>query len=400
MAGPLQGVKIVDLTTVLMGPYASQILGDMGADVIKVEPPGGDSVRGIPPFRHAGMGGVFLHCNRSKRSITLDLKQAEGRDVLLDLVRDADVFLYNVRPQAMERLGLGAETLHAINPGLIYVGVFGYGRDGPYASKPAYDDLIQGAAGIPALFLMAGATEPRYVPTAIADRTVGLHAVNAILGALYHKQRTGEGQTIDVPMFETMASMVLGDHIGGASFVPRDGALGYPRLIAPHRRPYATKDGHVCALIYNDKQWRSFFRLLGREDELDRDPRFANMDSRTRHINELYAWVAEILATRTTAEWLNILEEADIPVMPMHSLDTLLEDEHLRAIGFFEEIDHPTEGRIRTIGVPSRWSRTQPRASRLAPRAGEQSVGILRQLGYAEDKIQRLLAAHAVQAPD
>ncbi|MGH8796119.1 MAG: CoA transferase [Caldimonas sp.] len=311
MSGPLAGVRIVDMTTVLMGPYATQILGDMGADVIKVEPPRGDGSRDLGPMRNPGMGPLFMHANRSKRSIVLDLKKKAGLRALLRLAKNADVLIYNVRPQAMARLGLSYEEVAAVNPRIVYVGTYGFGQSGPYAARPAYDDLIQGAAGLPSLAVRAGAEMPRYVPCTIADRTVGLNAVNAIAAALYYRERSGEGQAIGIPMFETMAQFVLGDHLGGRTFEPPLGPTGYARLLAQERRPYATKDGYLCALVYNDKQWKSFFALIGRPEVLESDPRFADLGSRSEHIDELYRLVAETLATRTTAEWLVALDRAE-----------------------------------------------------------------------------------------
>ena len=398
-AGPLSGVRVIDLTTVLMGPFATQILGDFGADVIKVEPPGGgDGVRGVGPRRNAGMAAIFLHANRSKRSIVLDLKQPAGREALLRLAAGADVLIYNVRPQAMARLGLSYEQVAAVNPKIIYVGAFGYGQRGPYAAKPAYDDLIQGAVGIPALSEAAGG-EPRYAPSPLADRIVGLAAVNAVTSALYWRERTGEGQAIEVPMFETMAQFILADHLCGQSYEPPIGPAGYARVLNPHRRPYATQDGYLCVLPYNDRHWRDFFRLAGRGDLFDSDPRFASIDRRTEHIHELYQMLAEIMTTRTTAQWLELLEAADIPVTPMNDIDSLIADPHLQAVGFLEEIEHPTEGRMRSIGIPSTWSRSQPRVRRQAPRAGADGREILAEAGYSPSEIDSLLAADITSFP-
>ncbi len=284
-SGPLAGVRIVDLTSVVMGPFATQIMADLGADVIKVEPPEGDVLRQIAPMRHPGMGHIFLHHNRNKRSIVLDLKQPAGREALLRLVRGADVLIYNVRPQAMRRLKLAYEDVAAVNPRIIYVGAYGYSQGGPYEAQPAYDDLIQGIAGLPAIFADAGADRPRYVPTAISDRITGLAAVNAVTSALFCRERTGKGQSVEVPMFETVAQMVLGDHLCGRTFDPPAEPLRYERMLAPHRAPYATKDGYVCLLVYNDKHWRSFFRLIGREELFDSDPRFSSQEARSRKIN-------------------------------------------------------------------------------------------------------------------
>lgn len=392
MPGPLEGVRVIDLTTVLMGPYATVMLGDMGADIIKVEPPQGDLIRSLGPGRHADMGPLFLHANRSKRSIVLDLKQPAGREALLRLARDADMLFYNVRPAAMARLGLAYEDVKAVNPGIIYAGVFGYGQDGPYAARPAYDDLIQGASCLPTLYQLAGGHEPRYVPLTMADRVVGLTALSNLIAALYHRQRTGQGQRIDIPMFETMAQFVLGDHMGGRAFEPPIGKPGYARLLAAARKPYRTSDGYVCVLIYNDKQWRSFFNAIGETGKLEKDPRFADLASRTKHIDELYAEIAETIAGRSTAAWLKLLHDADIPAMPMHDLDSIFDDPHLNATGFFQFVEHPTEGTLRTMRFPASWSETQPEATRHTPRQGEHSSEILREAGYSEAEIARLRA--------
>jgi crotonobetainyl-CoA:carnitine CoA-transferase CaiB-like acyl-CoA transferase len=377
ISGPLDGLRVLDISSVLMGPYASQLLAEFGADVIKVESPEGDIVRQIGRARHPGMSGLFLTVNRGKRSIVLDLKSSADKELLLLLAKTCDVFLYNVRPQAMARLGLSYDSIAAVNPSIVYVGVFGYGEDGPYAGKPAYDDLIQGAAGAASLFALTGrGDEPHYIPLAIADRFVGVHAVNCILAALRHKDRTGQGQRVDVPMFETMVSLVLGDHMAGLTFDPPLDEGGYARLLAPDRKPQRTRDGHICALIYNDKQWKRFYAALGRDDA-QTDPRLKNHGTRTTHIREIYADLAKIFATKTTAEWMDLLTKADIPVMPLHNLHSLLEDEHLNKSGFLSKAEHPTEGSVRTMRIPSTWSATPPKTPRPAPRLGEHGEEIL-----------------------
>jgi crotonobetainyl-CoA:carnitine CoA-transferase CaiB-like acyl-CoA transferase len=399
MSGPLSGVRIVDMTTVVMGPFATQILADLGADVIKVEAPEGDVLRHIAPMRHAGMGHIFLHHNRNKRSIVLDLKQAAGRDALLRLARDADVLIYNVRPQAMQRLRLAYEDVRAVNPRIIYVGAYGYGQDGRYAAQPAYDDLIQGMVALPSTLAAAGAERPRFVPTAIADRITGLAAVNAVSSALFHRERSGRGQAVEVPMFETLAQLVLSDHMGGRTFDPPEGPAGYGRMLAPHRAPYATSDGYVCVLIYNDKHWRKFFSLIGRAEMFDADPRFSSHEARSRHIAEAYAFVAEQMRTRTSAEWLQLLREADIPVTPLNSLDDLIDDPHLAEAGFFTITEHPTEGRLRAMAPTGKWSDSVPGELRPAPRLGEHSAEILREAGYGEDEIHALIAGGITSVP-
>ncbi len=398
-SGPLAGVRIVDLSNMLMAPYATQILGDMGADVIKIEAPEGDPVRGIGPLRNPGMGAIFLNVNRSKRSLVLDLKTEQALLVVADLLKLADVVVTNLRPQSMARLGLDYDTVCRINPRLIYASLFGYGQTGPYAARPAFDDLIQGAVAVPWLSHMADGSEPRYVPTAIVDRGVALWAVGQITAALFHQGRTGRGQKIEIPMFEMMASFVLGDHLAGHTFEPPIGALGYPRMLNPDRRPCRTLDGFICVMIYTDRHWRSFFRALGQEEEFDRDPRYASMTARTENIVALYRELAELLTTRTTAQWLDLFYRADIPAMPLHNPDTLLADPHLEATGFFTFADHPSEGRLRQMAYPSTWSDSQPGGTRPVPRLGEHSVEVLRECGYSNERIANLIDSGVTAIP-
>ncbi len=396
--GPLAGVRVLDLTTVVMGPYATQILGDMGADIVKVESPAGDNMRWVGPAKNPGMGHIYLHANRNKRSLVLDLKQAEGREAVLKLAAVSDVLVYNVRPAAMARLGLSYDEVKAANPKIIYVGAFGFSEDGPYAGRPAYDDLIQGAAGVPALSLAQGSEVPRYAPVLLGDRSVGLQAVIAITAALFHAERTGIGQAVEVTMFESLSQFVLGDHMGGKTFEPPLGPPGYARLLAPHRRPYATRDGYLCVLIYNDKQWERFFEMIGRRDLLA-DARFCDHSSRAAHITGVYEFVAEVMKTRTTSDWMRALDEGDIPATPMHTLDSLIDDAHLNAIGFFPEYDHPTEGRIRMTAPVGKWSETPPSIRTLAGRLGEHSREVLGELGYSVTEIDALVAKKITAVP-
>jgi crotonobetainyl-CoA:carnitine CoA-transferase CaiB-like acyl-CoA transferase len=395
--GPLAGVRVLDLTSVLMGPFATQLLGDMGADVVKVESPSGDTSRGIGPMRNPGMGAGFLHVNRNKRSVCIDLKNPAGREVLLDLAKGADILVYNVRPAAMRRLKLGYEDLVAVNPKIIYAGVVGYGQTGPYAALPAYDDLIQGVAGVPSLLATVSDGVPRYVPMAFVDRTVGLAAVNAITAALYQRERTGRGQSIEVPMFETMVPFVMGEHMAGQTFVPPLGPAGYPRLLAPERRPYQTSDGHVCALVYTDRQWRSFYEITGRGPAYDSDPRVVDIGVRTRHIGELCADNARHFITDTTANWLRRLNEVDIPCMPLNTLESLPTDPQLLASGFFETVDHPSEGRIVQMRLPATTSEPARSTMLPAPRLGEHTREILSEIGLDAARIDALAAAGAVR---
>jgi crotonobetainyl-CoA:carnitine CoA-transferase CaiB-like acyl-CoA transferase len=397
-AGPLAGVKIIDLTSVMMGPFATMLLGDYGADVIKVESPDGDVMRHAAPMRSPRMGAMYLQGNRNKRSIVLDLKKAGGRAALLRLSADADVFVHNVRPLAMARLKLGADDLLAVNPRLVYASLHGFGEKGPYAGRPAYDDLIQGLTALPSLTgKITG--EPRYSPATMADRIVGLNATHAILAALFHRERTGEGQAIEIAMFETMAQFVLGDHMAGRSFEPPIGPPGYSRLLSPDRRPYRTSDGYICALVYSDKQWNAFFRAIGQEDASARDPRLNSISARTRNYDFVYDWFSQMMKTRTTAEWLTFFEEADIPHAPLHDLDSLIDDPHLAAVGLIQSVEHPTEGTLRVAGPAATWSKTPPSIRQYPPGLGEHGEEILREAGFSEGEIEALSQEGALVNP-
>ena len=368
--GPLSGVRVIDLTTVAMGPYATQILGDMGADVIKVESPEGDVFRHAAPARNPGMGAAYLNLNRNKRSVVLDLKQPGDREKLLKLAKDADVFVYNVRPQSMRKLGLDYESLARINPRLIYCGTYGFSERGPYAGQPAFDDIIQAMSGIAALQGHNGDAGPEYVNTIIADKAAGLTAAYAISMALYERERSGLGQAIEVPMFETIVSFTLLEHMAGATFVPKEHAMGYERVLSPNRKPYRTKDGYIGLLPYTTAQWQRFFAAAG-ETALASDARVTDAATRSRNINFLYAELARIVATRTTTEWVEALKDADIPMTPVRSPEELLEDPHLAALDFFHRSTHPSEGELRTIGIPVTFSRTPGSIRSLSPKLGE-----------------------------
>lgn len=392
---PLIGIRILDITSVMMGPYAARILGDMGADVIKIEPPTGDTVRGVGPSHGKGMGPFYMHANRNKRSLAIDLKHSTGKDAANRLVRSADVLLYNVRPQAMERLGLGYERLRELNPGLIYAGAYGFGQAGPYAKRPAFDDLIQGLAGIPSLIALSGDGTPRYIPLAIMDRYVGVHVVGAVMGALFHKLRTGQGQSIEIPMFETAAELVLGDHLMGNTFEPHLGPPGYARSLSRDRHPFETRDGYVCVMVYTDEQWRSFFRFTGRE-ELINDPRYATMSARTIHSNELNQMLKSTMHARTTQEWLDAFERLDIPATRLHDLQSIQQDPHLQAVNFFEWLDHPSEGRVCSMRPPTSWSETPPSVRLPAPRIGEHSRELLKEVGFTDSEVDEMAKAGVV----
>jgi crotonobetainyl-CoA:carnitine CoA-transferase CaiB-like acyl-CoA transferase len=372
----LSGVRILDLTTVVMGPFATQILGDMGADVVKVESESGDSMRWIGPWRHPGMGPLFLQANRNKRSVVLDLKSATGKQSLIDLANRADVLVSNVRPQALQRLGLDYDSIRAGNKRIIYCSAVGYGSGGPDAGKAVYDDLMQAASGIAGLFRAVDGA-PRYAPVNICDRVVGLYVVNAITSALYRRAVTGEGQAIEVPMFETMAQFVLADHMGGGAFKPPLGEMGYKRLLSRTRGPYSTSDGHISLVVYTDRHWRDFTQLVGCPDLIATDERFRSQESRTRNAEEIGRFLAAQLPARGNAEWLKVLHEIDIPACPVNSIGDLFDDPHLKAVNFFEEMDHPTEGKVVVCRPPVQFSASPASIRRLAPNLGEHTDEVL-----------------------
>lgn len=396
MSGPLAGVKVLDLTSNFMGPYASLLLADMGADVCKVEAPEGDTTRGVGPCRNKGMSAIFLHLNRNKRSSVLDLKHPDALAALKQMLKAADVLIYSLRPKTMAKLVLGYDDLRALNPRLIYCGAFGFGQRGPYADRPAYDDLIQAGVGMPVLQARRTGA-PDYVATAIADRVVGMALCNAVSMALYHRERTGRGQAVEVPMFETFAHFVMGDHLYGHTFVPPLEDWGYARMMNPQRRPYRTLDGYIGVQVYNDKHWTRFFDVSG-HSEMKADPRFADIHGRTQHIAELYDFLAQTFETRTTAEWVALLTEADIPIIEMNTPQTLLTNPHMQAVGFFREEMHPSEGPTLGLGIAQTWSEAQPEVRLPAPRLGEHTADVLRDYGLPPDQVQALLASGAARA--
>jgi crotonobetainyl-CoA:carnitine CoA-transferase CaiB-like acyl-CoA transferase len=395
--GPLQGIRVLDLTTVMLGPFATQIFGEMGADVIKIEAPGGDIGRWTGVGKSAGMSAAHMMKGRNKRSVILDLKKPEAREPLQRLVETADVFVHNIRPEAAKRLSIDYDAIANWKSDIIYAAATGYGEAGPYVDKPAYDDLIQGASGLAALSGAVTGT-PRYGPSVLADKTVGLYLTYAITMALFHRERTGEGQRVHVPMYEAFTSFVMNEHMQGHAYEPPIGPPGYQRLLTPHRRPYPTADGHVCVLPYNNKHWQRFFELTG-QPELSEDERFADQPSRSKNIDALYEIVGETMIGRTSAEWLEVLSAADIPVMPMNTPEDLFECPHLEGVGMFPEVDHPTEGRIRHIKVPVHFSKTPGGYYRHAEQPGQSTEAVLSEVGYTPDDISALSEAGAIGKP-
>ncbi|MCV7435294.1 CaiB/BaiF CoA transferase family protein [Mycolicibacterium bacteremicum] len=373
--GPLEGVRVIDVTSVVMGPYCTQIMADMGADVIKIEPPEGDITRNVAVGPSPGMNGVFVNVNRGKRSVVLDLRSEEGAAALRALIATADVFIHSMRAKAIARLGFDYVSVAAINPNIIYTNCYGYSRRGPDADRPAYDDTIQAECGLPAAQrqLTGDAT---YVATIMADKVTGLTALYATMMALFHRERTGEGQEVEVSMFETMASFMLVEHANGAMFDPPLGPAVYPRTVAPNRRPYATKDGHVAALIYNDKHWKAFIDAVRPAWDT---PEYATLALRAKQIDTVYGLVAQTMLERTTAEWLALFAELEIPATPINSLDALFDSPQLNAVGLFETVQTP-DGPVRFPGVPTWFSRTPGRVRGPAPRLGADTEAVLGEL--------------------
>ena len=398
MSGPLSGLKVLELTSVVLGPWAAQIIADMGADVIKIEAPFGDSNRQLGASKNPGMAALYLSNNRNKRSLVLDLKQESARDALLAIVKDCDVFLHNNRPQVMTKLRLEYEDIKSVNENIIYCGTYGYSKDGPYGEKGALDDSIQAVSGVAALNeLVLG--EPRYLPTVVADKTTAITVVYSILAALFHRERSGVGQEIEVPMFETMVSFVMAEHIWGEVFEPKLGEAGYTRLMSHHRKPYKTKDGYIAVLPYMNNHWKTFCEKAEREDLIE-DERFKDLSSRVKNIDDTYSETGKILATKTTQEWLDIFAETKVPVIVVNSLEDLFHDPHLEAVDFWKSFDHPTEGQLKMPGFPSKFSKTPASIRKHAPKLGEHSKEILAEAGIDEETINKMLDSKATLISD
>jgi crotonobetainyl-CoA:carnitine CoA-transferase CaiB-like acyl-CoA transferase len=393
--GPLAGIRVIDCTSILFGPYCTQLLGDMGADVIKVEGPEGDTIRDAGTGRSPGMSGVFVNTNRNKRSIVVDMKTAESKAIMADLLKTADVFVSNIRRKGLGRLGLDHESLRESHPRLIHCSATGYGRGGPYEDKPAFDDTIQAISGLASL-QTAFCGEPRYVASAVADKISGLTLALAIVAAIRHRDVTGETQQVEVSMFETMVAFNMLEHLSGLAFDPPTGPAVYPRTVSPHRRPYRTADGYLAVMPYNDGHWQRFFKLIG-QPKLASDPRFESMSSRTKNVDALYGMVADEMRKHSTAYWQQALLEQDIPVVPVKKPEELLTDEHLLARGFIQRVQHPTEGGMVTMASPMELSVSPLSVNRLAPNLGEHTEEILEGLGYGRARIDALIEGGSIQ---
>ncbi len=386
----LGGIRILDLTSVVFGPYASQILADYGADVLKIESPEGDSTRNTGPRIEEGLSAIFLGVNRNKKSVCLNLKDAAAREALLKLVDTADVFMHSVRPQKMAALGLDPDTLRARNPRLIYAGLHGFGNGGAYAGRPAYDDIIQGLSGVADIMTVQSGT-PRYLPTIAADKTCGVAAAHAILAALFQRERTGAGQFIEIPMYETMTSFVLVEHLYGHHLPGKSNEIGYPRVLTEWRKPYQTSDGHVCMMPYTDKHWRTFFTETGHPERAT-DERFTSISMRTRHIATLYELAGQIVAAQPTHFWLDFCDTHQIPAAAANRLEDLESDPHLTSVDFFNDIKDEAGNTYRFTRNPVRMENSQVPPA-MPPRLGQHTREELLKAGLSAESVEALMTA-------
>jgi crotonobetainyl-CoA:carnitine CoA-transferase CaiB-like acyl-CoA transferase len=383
--GPLAGVRVIDLTSVVLGPMCTQVLADFGADVIKIEAPEGDMMRSNGVSKHAGMSSIYLALNRNKRSVMLDLKSEAGRHALNQLIQRADVLVHNMRVGAIERLGFGYEAVRASNPGIVYCAATGFGQDGPDRDKPAFDDIIQASCGLVGINAMEH-DEPDYTGSLIADKTTGLAVANAVLAAMVCKARHGIGQYVEVPMLETMTAFMLTEHMGGMTFADHPQPAGYARLLKGGRKPWRTADGWISMLPYTERHWTTFFTLADRADLITAYD-ITSRAARNSNIKVVYAELRKIILTKTTAQWLAICAEIDVPCAPIYALDALPSHPHLQAVGLFEEVQHPTEGAIRQIRPTARFAATPVRVRRPAPVLGEHTGEVLNEAGLTQDQI-------------
>ncbi|MEO1190884.1 MAG: CoA transferase [Pseudomonadota bacterium] len=390
MTLPLDSVRVLDLTTTIFGPYATQMLGDLGADVIKIEAPAGDPVRQVGPARNPGMGALFLGANRNKRGIVLDLKQEAHKQALWALIETADIFVHNMRAAKIEELGFGPRALLARRPDLVYAGLHGYGEAGLYADRPAYDDVIQGEAGIADLFRRRDGA-PALMPSISVDKGAATLAVGGILAAYIKRLRSGQGGFVEIPMFEAMVAFTFVEHQYGGIFQPPLSDYGYPRMLSAFRRPHRTADGYLCMLAYTDKQWALFWSLTSRP-ELAKDERFATMAARSAHIGAVYEEAGKELALRSTDAWLELLKRHDIPAGAAKTLEEVREDPHLNAVGFFRSFAHETEGALEMPDMPYRFDQTPLPVRHGQPRLGDDTEAVLTEAGLDETAIAEILA--------
>lgn len=387
-SGPLAGIKIVDMSSVVLGPFSTLIFGDLGAEVIKIE--AGQKGKAGDTMRYAGasptgdLGPIYTALNRNKKSVQLDARTPKGKQAMLALLKDADVFFHNVRLAGMGRLGLDYESVKAINPDIVYVHCAGFGMGGPYEHRQAYDDLIQGASGFASLSSMRDGSAPSYAPSLVADKTVGLFAAYATLAALLHRERTGRGQFVQVPMMESFTFFNMVENLYGETFLPGNGKLAYTRSINANRKPYKTKDGYIGLVPYSDEQWERFFEMGGREGVFE-DPRFSTYAARTENTTELYAIIGEVALTKTTEEWLQLLDDANIPAMKFNEMTDVLTDPHLVGVDFFQTREHKDAGPYRAMKHPVLFSETPAEIALDPPTLGADTEAVLASLGLGED---------------
>ncbi|WP_170378725.1 CaiB/BaiF CoA transferase family protein [Ruegeria atlantica] len=394
---PLRSIKVLDLSSVLMGPYATLQMADMGAEVIKIEPLRGEVLRHYHPYKNPGMNGVFMNLYRNKKSVAIDLKHPDGNEAFRRLVTQADVVVHNFRPSVAERLNIAYSQLAEINPGLVYCQAYGFGSDGPYGEKPAYDDLIQAASGLTSMYQRVRGDQ-EYVPSMVSDKTVGLMITNAVLGALVAREKSGKGCEIEVPMFESMVSFNLMENQNGQVFEPPIGEFGWTRTLSTERKPFKTKDGFACLLPYSDQNWRDFLTEIGSGDLMD-DVKYSRLPERVRHIDDLYALVREAAPTKTTSEWIKFCDDRAIPAVAVNDLPDLWSNEHLLAVDFFQTMQHPTEGEYKTWRSPFRFGDTYPVGHKPAPTLSQDTVTVLSSAGYTLEEIELLAGSEAILLP-
>lgn len=387
--GPLSGVKVIDISNVVFGPFGSQILGDLGADVIKIENGSGDMMRYAGQSHVKGLGPIYLNLNRNKRALNMDLSQDDSKAVLVELIKGADVFFHNVRAAGIKRLGFDYETVKKINPSIVYVHCCGYGSDGVHEGRQAYDDLIQAASGMAGLLPLSGMDAPKYLPSLLVDKTAGLYSAYATIAALFHRERSGEGQFIEVPMLEVATHFNMVENLYGQTFEPQMGKVAYSRSINPRRKPYKSKDGYIAILPYSDEQWETFFKLGGRPGVF-KDPRFSTYEERTKHVGEIYKIIEEVAGSKTTEEWLKLLESKNIPVMRYNELDRVIDDPHLKSVEFFQSRKHPDNFDYLAIKHPVKFSETPATIRRDARRNGADNDDILAQFNLSVEVIEKI----------
>lgn len=394
--GILDGYKIIDLSSVVLGPYCTQMLGDLGADVIKIEVPSGDIMRHAGPMKNPGMGPIYLTINRNKRSMSLDLSKSQSKEILTRLLEDADAIIHNIRAGGIKRLGFDYDSVKEINPEIIYVHAVGYGTGGQYEGRQAYDDLVQAACGLATMLPRQDGTEaPRYFPGLVADKTTGLYAAYATMAAFLHRERTGRGQHVEVPMLECMVAYTMAENLFGHTFVPPLADTAYTRSITPMRKPYQTKDGYIAIMPYTNDNWEQFFKI-GRMPDIIQDPKFSTYVERTKNITELYGYAEKVALLHTTDEWMEKLKEANVPSMRVHTLSSILDEPHIRETGFVEERVHPTEGPYLAVNNPIKFSDTPTDIFTEPRQLGEDNEKLLEELGYGPMEINDIIESGAL----